>query len=162
LSPWPTFRLWAPWSLRPCCELFLGLKSKEQWWWTDKVPSELHIPLQNSLALTTTSCQCWWQCPLTKMLCLYEQAAVLPVTSTEIECSFSSMSFMKNYLRNRMAWEMNGLVICCYCTSQVTLSHPSKLLGSWESNESVVYQQKRLQNYSLLAWAFTICHTICH
>jgi hypothetical protein len=63
--------------------------------------------------ITTTSCQCWWRCPLTKMLCLHEQAAVLPVTSTQIECSFSSMSFLKNYLRNRMAWEMNGLVICC-------------------------------------------------
>jgi hypothetical protein len=51
LSPWPTFWLRAPWSLHPCCELFSGLESKEQWWWTDKAPSELHIPLQNSLAL---------------------------------------------------------------------------------------------------------------
>jgi hypothetical protein len=34
----------------------------------------------------------------------------------------------------------------------------SKLLGSGESNESVVHQQKRSQNYSLLAWAFTICY----
>jgi hypothetical protein len=45
---------------------------------------------------------------------IYERAAVLPVTSTEIEPSFSSMSFIKNYLRNRMGDEWLSDLLLLY------------------------------------------------
>jgi hypothetical protein len=40
-----------------------------------------------------------------KVFMLYERASTLPVTSVEIERSFSSMSYIKNCLRNRMGDE---------------------------------------------------------
>ena len=39
------------------------------------------------------------------VMMLYKRAVCLPVTSVEVECSFSSMSYIKNYLRNSMGDE---------------------------------------------------------
>ena len=54
-----------------------------------------------------------------KVFLLYERAAVLPVTSTEIERSFSSMSFIKNYLRNRMKDERLSDLLLLYKSSNM-------------------------------------------
>jgi hypothetical protein len=68
---------------------------------------------------------------------LYEWAAALPVTSTEIEPSFSSMSFIKNYLRNRMGDERLSYLLLLHKSSDIIISKVDleKVMKVWYTNK---------------------------
>jgi len=54
-----------------------------------------------------------------KVFMLYKRAACLPVTSVEIERSFSSMSYIKNYLRNTMGDDRLSDLLLLYKSSDI-------------------------------------------